>query len=159
MKPAHDMKLGHCFGVALSCNLPDLIHGHGVSIGIFRFLAECAQSATGDADVGWIDVPVDVEVRHVPVPAFPLQVSHVAESQNVMTAEHGHAVLKAQALTGFHLLENRAKPAVLNDWSGVRGQNRIHRRYLAVFQDVNGPKSEKKQADVPVHREESGIYT
>ena len=42
--------------------LPDLLQRHRVRLGIFGLLAESAQPATGDANVGRIDVAVDVEV-------------------------------------------------------------------------------------------------
>src|SRR5438270_4059691 len=115
MKPANDMELGNRFGVSLSGDLPNLIHRHRVCLRIFCPFAERTQSATGHADVGRVDMAVDVEVGDVSVPAFPLQIRHMPQSQNVVAPIHSYAVFEAKTLASFHLLEDPAKAAIFDD--------------------------------------------
>ena len=78
MQPADDVELGDRFAPALARAMPDLLERHGVGLGISRLLAERAEPAAGDADVGGIDVAVDVEVGDVAVQPLAHQVGHVA---------------------------------------------------------------------------------
>ena len=66
MQAADDVELGDRFAPAFAGAVPDLFERHGVGLGIAHALAEGAQAATGHADVGGIDVAVDVEVGRWP---------------------------------------------------------------------------------------------
>ena len=107
MQPADDVELGDGFAPALAGALPDLLERHGVGLGIVRPLAEGAQAATGHADVGGVDVAVDVEIRHVAVQPLAHQVGQVAERQDVGGAVERDAVVERQPLAGLDLLEDR----------------------------------------------------
>ncbi len=62
VQAADDVELGDRFAPAFAGAMPDFLKRHGVGFGIFGALAEGAKAATGHADVGGIDVAVDVEV-------------------------------------------------------------------------------------------------
>ena len=83
MQAAHNVKFRHRFGPADSRRLPDLFERHGVRIRIFRTFAKGAKPTTGHADIGRIDVPVDVEIGTVAMKPFTHQVGHVADSKQV----------------------------------------------------------------------------
>ncbi len=78
MQTTHDVELGDRFGVTFARALPDLFDRHGVGFGIAHALAEGAEAATGDADIGGIDMAVDVEIGGIAVQALADQVSQVA---------------------------------------------------------------------------------
>ena len=61
----------------------DLVHRHGVGEGFPPALAECAELAPVDADVGGVDVPVDDEVH--PVAVYPTvgEVRHLPHRMDV----------------------------------------------------------------------------
>ena len=62
VQAADDVEFGDRLAPAFAGAMPDLFQRHGVGLGIAHPLAERAQAATGHADVGGIDVAVDVEV-------------------------------------------------------------------------------------------------
>src|SRR5674476_1026891 len=110
VQSADDVELGDGLAPAFAGALPDLFQRHGVRLGVAHPLAERAQAATGHADIGRIDVPVDVKVGFRTVQAFAHQVGQVAERQDIGGAVERHAVLERQALPRFHLAANRVKP-------------------------------------------------
>ena len=63
----NDMELRHRLRVTARRRLPRLFQGHGVGTGGVLLASEGTQAARGNAYVGGIDVPVDVEVRLVAV--------------------------------------------------------------------------------------------
>ena len=101
MQAADDVKFGDRFAPALAGAMPDLVERHRVRLGIAHLLAERAQPATGDANVGRIDVAVDVEVRGVAVQPLAHDVGQVAERQDVGGAVQRDAVLERQPLARF----------------------------------------------------------
>jgi hypothetical protein len=64
--------------------------------------AEGAQAARGDANVGVVDVPVDVEVGDVAVHALAHVIGQPADRQNVAGAVERNAVVEAEALPRVH---------------------------------------------------------
>ena len=93
MQAADDVELGDGLGPALAGAMPDLFERPGVGLGILRPLAERAQLATGDADIGGIDVPVHIEPGHIAMLSLANQVGHVADGQNIGGAIKGQPVL------------------------------------------------------------------
>ena len=67
MQAADDMEFSDGFGIAGRGGFPGLVEGHGVTGGIALFAAEGAELAGSNADVGGIDVAIDVEVSDVAV--------------------------------------------------------------------------------------------
>ena len=95
MQAADDVELGDRFASSpRPARCPDLVERHRVRLRIARLLAERAEPAAGHADVGRIDVAVDVEVRDVAVQPLAHDVGHVAERQDVGGAVQRHAVVE-----------------------------------------------------------------
>ena len=82
------------------------------ALGSRTLLAERAQPATGHADVGGIDVAVDVEVGRVAVQPLAHEVGQVAERQDIGGAVQRQAVLEGQPLAGFHFVANRDQTGI-----------------------------------------------
>ncbi len=96
MQSADNVKFRDRFGIAFAGHFPNLFHRHRVGVGIVRLLAERAQAATCDADIGRIDMAIDVEVRDVPMQSFAYKVGHVAQRQNIGAAVERDAVFIGQ---------------------------------------------------------------
>ena len=78
------------------------IRALGVKVG-----PERAEVAREDADVGRVDVGIDVVVAEVAVVALADRVRHRAESEQVVAGLEREPVFNAQTLSGFHLIFNR----------------------------------------------------
>ena len=83
VQAADDVKLGNRLRVAGSRGFPGLVEGHGVTGGVALFAAKGAELAGGDADVGGVDVAIDVEVGEVAVHPLADVVGQPADCQNI----------------------------------------------------------------------------
>src|SRR5262245_9579009 len=122
VQPANDVEFGYRFAPTDSGGLPNLLERHRVGFGISSLLAERAQPAACDTDVGWIDVAIDVEVSDRAVQPLANQVRHIAEREDVRAAVHRNAIVIAETPARFHFFQNRFQPAVF--------KNDLHRKYL-----------------------------
>ena len=113
VQPADDVEFGGTFGMSQAGAMPYLFERHGVGGGILGALAEGAQLAGCHADVGRIDVAVDVEIRDVAVQALAHEVGHVADGEQVGGAVQRQAVVIVEPLAGLHFVEYRQQAAVL----------------------------------------------
>ena len=95
VQASHDVQLGRPAGTGLRRALDDLAAIHHVSPVFAQIGPECAEVASVDADVGWIDVGVHVEVREVAVIALADEVGHRTQSEEVIRRLHGQAIFKA----------------------------------------------------------------
>ena len=95
--------------------MPDFFERHGVRLGIALLLAEGAQLATGDADIGGIDVAVDVEISLIAVEALADLVGQPADAQQIGSAVNGQAVLIGQPLAGVDLGADRLEASVFKN--------------------------------------------
>ena len=86
MQAAHNVKFRDRLAPAFARRLPDLFERHRVRIRIALLLAERAQPATRHADIGRIDMAVDVEIRDIAMHAFAHDVGQVAQRQHVARA-------------------------------------------------------------------------
>src|SRR5438270_6405355 len=100
MQSADDMKLGDRFAISLARAMPDFLQRHGVRVRVLGALSEGAEAATGHANVGGIDVPVDVEVSLVAVQSLPDYIREIAEPQKIGRAVQCDAVVEGQPLSG-----------------------------------------------------------
>jgi hypothetical protein len=83
MQAADDVKLGDGFGVAGSRSLERLFERHGVA---GRGRPSCGRRRTAagrHADIGGVDVAVDVEVGHVAVQALAHVIGQPADGEKV----------------------------------------------------------------------------
>ena len=131
MQAAHDVKFGDGFAVALAGLVPDLFERHRVRLGIALLLAERAQLATGHADIGGIDVAVDVEVSLVAVQALADLVRQPADAQQIRSAVNRQAVLVGQPLAGVDLGADRFEASVFK-----RGSHQKDRVSCALGQNT-----------------------
>ncbi len=83
MQAADQMKFRGAFAQALFGALPNLLEGKGVGAGRFRAAAEGAELAMRHADVGRIDVAIDVEVANVAVALLANVVGEPADGQQI----------------------------------------------------------------------------
>ena len=113
VQAADDVELGDGFGVAGGRGLPSFFEGHGVAGGIALFAAEGAELAGRHADVGGVDVAIDVEVGHVAVHPLAHVVGQPAHGQHVGRAIEREAVFRAEPLLRHHFGGNRLKPRVI----------------------------------------------
>ncbi len=112
MQAADNVEFSHRLAPAFTRAMPDFVQGPGVSLRILGSLSEGAQLAACHANIGRIDVPVDVKPRDVAVFALAHQVGHIAQGQNIGAFVKRYAVGEIQANISLHLLQDRQKPAV-----------------------------------------------
>ena len=77
------MKFGGAFADALLGACVNLFQGEGVSAGGIGIAAEGAKLAMGDADVGRIDVAIDVVVGDVAVAPFADLIREPADGKEI----------------------------------------------------------------------------
>ena len=117
MQPADDVKLGHRFGVAGSRGLEGLFERHRVGAGSVFLAAEGAQAAGRHANVGRIDMAIDVEVRLVAVHALADLIRQPADGEDVAGAVERESVVVGQAFAGQHLVVNGLEAGVVGlEW-------------------------------------------
>ena len=134
MQAADNMELGDRFAPTLARAMPHFVERPGVSLGILGALSEGAQLATRHADIGGIDVPVDVKPGDVAVFALAHQVGHIADGENIVALEKRDAVRGIQANIGLYLFQNRPQPPVF--------KMNLHGSGLAE-EDVRSPKQKE----------------
>src|SRR4030042_7036248 len=106
VEPPPDVQLRRVLGTPLLRTHEDLVHGHGVGERLFLPLAERAELAPVDADIGGVDVPVDDEVHTIAVHAPVGQVRHLPYRVDVPRAEQGKGVLLGHPHPRRHLIPN-----------------------------------------------------
>ena len=132
-----DVELGDRFGIAFARAVPDLVERHRVSLGIFLAFAERAQSATGDADIGRIDVAIDVEIGHFAMHALAHDVRQVADAEQIVRSEKSKAVVEIEPFASQNFQMDRQEPHVVKR----RGK---HLEGTSTEQkDITGPKHEE----------------
>ncbi len=102
MKSADDVELRDRFGITGGRCLPRLFESHGVAVGVAFLAAKGTQLACRNADVGGVDVAIDIEIRHIAMHAFAHVVGQPADSQYVRGSVKHEAVFKVEALARKH---------------------------------------------------------
>src|SRR5947208_29812 len=87
MQAAHNVELGDRVGISRSRRLPGFFQRHGVGTFTAVLTAESAEPAGRDANVGGINVAVDVEVSDVTVQTLAHLVGQPSDGQHVARAE------------------------------------------------------------------------
>ncbi len=106
MQSADDVEFRDRLGPTFRRRAEDFFQRHGVGAVSARLAPESAQLATGHADVGGIDVTVDVEIGEVPVPLFADVVRQMADGKKVVRVKKRDALFKRQPLTGKDFRRN-----------------------------------------------------
>ena len=98
MEAADDVKFGGAFADALSRAFVNFFERESVSAGRAGIAAKSAKLAVSDANVGGIDVAVDVVIRDVAMALFANIVGEPADSEQVGRVIQRHAIVEAEAL-------------------------------------------------------------
>ena len=114
VQSADDVKLRDRLAIPVARRFPRLLERHGVGARVLGPFAERAQPATRHANVGGVDVPVDVEVGDVAVQPLAHQVGHITHRQQVRCAVERQAVFVIEAHSCRGLFEYRLHALVLN---------------------------------------------
>ncbi len=115
VQAADQMELRGAFAGALFGALVNFFEREGVSTRSVRVAAKRAQPAMGHADVGRIDVPVDVVIAHVPVAFFADGIRQPAHGQQARRAIERDSIVEAQPLSGKNLIGNGLQLRVVYD--------------------------------------------
>jgi hypothetical protein len=83
MQPSDDVKLGDGFRIPRGGCLPGFFKRHGIAGRIAFFAPKGAQLARRHADIGGIDVAVDVEVGHIAVQLLAHMVGQPSDGQKI----------------------------------------------------------------------------
>ena len=113
MQAADDVELGDRLGIALAGAFPDVFERHLIGGGVTLLAPEGAELAGGDADVGRVDVPIDVVVGRIAVQTLAHDVSQVTETKQIVGAVEREAVVETEALLSGHLVCDRAELRVV----------------------------------------------
>lgn len=113
MQAADNVKLGHSFAVSGCCSLKGLFEGHGIRTGRVLLAPEGAQTTGRNADVGGIDVAIDIEVSAIAVHPFTAVICEPAESQDIGSSVESERVFRAQSLLREHLLVDGSESRVV----------------------------------------------
>src|SRR5437879_5369366 len=109
MQSADDVELGDRLAVARTCSLESFVESHGIGSGRVFLASERAQAARGDANIGGIDVAVDVEIGFIAVPTLTHMVRHPARGEDVAGAVQGECVVNTEPLAAKDLGMDRLK--------------------------------------------------
>ena len=110
MQPADDVHLGAAVVDRFASAGQDLLVAHGVPLRVAQVGAERAERAAIDADVGRVQMRVDVVVGEVAVVALAHQVGQFAHLvQRHFRAIEEQAVVERQPLAGFDLGTDRCQ--------------------------------------------------
>ena len=112
VEAADNVEFRHRFGPAFARLAEGILERHRVGARGVGLAAERAQFATRDADVGRVDVPVDVKISSRALKFLPDAMRKPAERQQIVRAVKRRAVVEVQPLFGEHFLGDGPKPRV-----------------------------------------------
>ena len=98
MQSTDDVELGHRFAIAGSRCRPSLFERHRIGSRRILFPPEGTEAAGCHADIGRVDMPIDVEVGDVAVESLPHVVGQPTYGQNVTRPIEGEAIREVQPL-------------------------------------------------------------
>ncbi len=119
MEPADNVKFGDGLAVSGGGGFKGLFERHGVGAGCVFLAAEGTKAAGGDADVGRINVAVDVEIGLVAVKTLAHVIGQPAHGENVAGAVEGEGIGGVEALAGQDLFVDGVEARVF-------GLERVH---------------------------------
>ena len=113
MQAANDVKFRGAFGDALRGALPDFVQREGVSAGSVGRASKGAQLAMRHANIGGIDVAIDVEVGDVAVALFADVICEPANAEQIVRFVEREAVIGGEAFASEHLFRDGIEARVL----------------------------------------------
>jgi len=114
MQSANNMKFSDRLGVSGSSSLESLFQSHCVSARSIFLASKSAQAAGSYANIGRVQMAVDVEIRFVPMHPFADIICHPAHGQNVARPVERKRVSLVQPGTGKNLVMNRPEPGIVS---------------------------------------------
>src|SRR5207245_8805093 len=84
----------------------NLLVAHDIPLRALEVRAESAKDAAVDADVGGIDMRIDIVIAEVTVLAFANEVGQLGQGKEIIAGMKEHAVLKGKPLAGLDLLSD-----------------------------------------------------
>src|SRR5271168_1657928 len=121
------MEFGDRLGISGRGGFEGFLERHGVSARSVLLAAKGAQTASRDADIGRINMPVDVEIRFVAVHALAHMVGHPAHGENIAGAVECKGICRVETITGQDFGLDRLKARVVR-LESVRGKS-VWRRH------------------------------
>ena len=112
MQAANDVKLGGAFTHALIGAFVHFFEGESVRAGRTGVASKRAKLAMGHADVGGIDVAVDVVISDVAMALFADEVGQPADGQQIGRAVDSYAIVEGEAFARQHLVGDRSQACV-----------------------------------------------
>src|SRR5882724_8593670 len=113
MQSANDVKLRYRFSIAGSGRLESFLESHGVRPRRVLFPAEGAKTASGNTNIGGINVAIDVEVCPVAVHSLAHRISQPSHREDIAAAIERQRVIRIKALPGKNLLRHGLKLRVV----------------------------------------------
>src|SRR6478672_3844536 len=114
MQSANDVEFRDCLGVARRGRFKSFFQRHGVGAGSVLLAAESTQPASRHANIGGIQMAVDVEVCLVAMHAFADVVGHPAYGQNIAGTVESKSVIGIQSIASHNLVMDWAQPGVIS---------------------------------------------
>ncbi len=112
MQAADDVEFGGAFADPLCRAFVNFFEREGVSPGSPGIAAKRAKLAMGHADVGGIDVAINVVVGDIAMALFSNIVGEPTDGEKVGRAIQRHAIVEGQALAGEHLVRDGLQGSV-----------------------------------------------
>ncbi len=114
VQTADDVKLRDGLRIARGGCFPGLVECHGVAGGVTFLAAKGAELAGSHADVGRVDMAIDVEVGEVAVHPLTDMVGQPAHRQNVRRGIKRKPIFGVQTLLGQHLGGDRLQARIVS---------------------------------------------
>ena len=134
MQPADNVKFRRAFAHALFRALINLFERIHVRAGSVRIAPKRAQLAMRHANVGRIDVPIDVEIGDVAVALLANMIREPADREQIRRAKQQNAVVARQPFARQNLVGDRLKRwSVMVSWAMFRSQT------SEIFKRAKGP--------------------
>src|SRR5258708_11863862 len=109
MQAADNVKFRGAFANTLLRALVNFLQRKRVRARRAGIAAKRAQLAVRHANIGRINVPIDVKVRDIPVSLLANVIRQPPNRQQIRRAVKRYAVLKSETLSGEHLVCNRSE--------------------------------------------------
>lgn len=117
MQSPDDVELRDGFAVTGSRGLECLFKRHRVSAGGIFLATKCTKPASRNADVGRVQMAIDVEIGLVSMHGLANVIGQPADGEEVGTAIERKGIVTGKTLAGQDFVMNRPEPGVV----GLKG--------------------------------------
>ena len=113
MQAADDVEFRGAFGNSLGGALPNFVERKSVSAGGVGLPSKGAQFAMCHADIGGIDVAIDIEIGDVSVALFADIICEPANAEQVVRLIEGETVVRGETFASENFLRDRIEARIL----------------------------------------------